>query len=184
MTNEKGQDWQEVIITQAEITQLITDYFKNNYGVTDLLLPDEHATWQMETQTYFTAFVNKPWKDLYVELLKYRFTWDNYSLTVVYLFLFEQLSLKSYMEELPVLKKYRELLIMSMTTIPSERILPTSMKASIIKLFKSINRKNLKNMKQKLKTVYGQKDAVQNAEKTMAMSVLVDKKHESIVYVR
>jgi len=184
MVNEKGKDWQEAIITQADMTQIITDYFKNNYGVTDLLLPDEQTKWKTEMQTYFNAFVNKPWKDLYVELLKYRFTWDNYSLTVVYLFLFEQLSLKSYVEELPALNKYRELLRKSMTTIPSERILPTSMKATIIQLFKSINRKNLKNMKQKLKTVYEEKDAIQNVEKNMALSILMDKKHESVVYER
>lgn len=184
MVNEKGKDWQEVIITQADMTKIITDYFKNNYGVTDLLLPDEQTKWQMDLQTYFNAFVNKQWKDLYLELLKYRFTWDNYSLTVIYLFLFEQLDLKIYVDELPALKKYRELLIMSMTTIPSQRMLPTNMKTNIIQLFKSINRKNLKNIKHKLKTAYGQKDVIQNVEKKMAMSVLADKKHESIVYNR
>lgn len=184
MVNEKGKDWQEAIITQADITQLITDYFKANYGVTYLLLPDEQTKWWINLQKYFDAFVNKPWKDLYVELLKYRFTWDNYSLTVIYLFLFEELNLKIYTDEIPALKKYGELLRNSMMTIPSERILPTNMKNNIIQLFKSINRKNLKVIKHKLKTEYGQKDKIQVVEKKMAMSVLIDRKHESIVYDR
>jgi serine/threonine protein kinase len=184
MVNEKGTDWQEQIITKEDITKVVNEYFKENYGVTDLLLPDEVMQWKSETQQYFNLFINRPWKDLYVELLKYRFTWDNYSLTVIYLFLFDQLSLNSYIEELPELKKYKELLKQSMMTIPSNRPLPTNMKTSINTLFKSINRKVLKNARQKIKVDYGQKEVIQDAEKKMAMSVLVDQKHEGVVYTR
>jgi len=182
MANEKGSNWQELIITQDDITMLIDDYIKNNYAIINLLIPDEQTTYKTNLQNYFNAFVNKPWKDLYVELLKYRFTWDNYSLSVIYLFLFEQLSLKNYMEDFLALKKYRELLIKNLVSIPSERLLPVDIKTAILQLFKTINRKNHKNIKQKIKKEHGEQSVIQDVEKKMAMSVLVDKKHESIVY--
>lgn len=183
MVNEKGAGWQDQIITKEDITKVISEYFKNNHGVTDLLLPDEQTTWKMDLQNYFNAFINKPWKDLYVELLKYRFTWDTYSLNIIYLFIFEELALKTYVED-QALNKYREFLKKNIMTIPSERILPTIVKTAIIALFKTINRKNLKNIKQKIRSEYGKKESIQALEKNMAMSVLVDKKHESVVYNR
>jgi serine/threonine protein kinase len=184
MVNEKGTGWQDQVISSEDILKVVGEYFKDNYGVTDLLLPDEKSKWQSEMMEYFNSFINKQWKDLYSELLKYRFTWDTYSITVIYLFLFDQLGLNSYMEDLPELKKYKELLKQSMMTIPSNRTLPTNMKIALNVLFKNINRKTLKNARRQIKVAYGQKDVMQNAERKMAMSVLVDKKHESVVYAQ
>jgi serine/threonine protein kinase len=184
MVNEKGAGWQDQVISTEDILKVVGEYFKDNYGVTDLLLPDEKSKWQSDMMEYFNLFLNKQWKDLYVELLKYRFTWDTYSITVIYLFLFDQLGLNSYMEDLPELKKYKELLKQSMMTIPSNRTLPTNIKIAINVLFKNINRKTLKNARHQIKVAYGQKDVIQNAERKMAMSVLVDKKHESVVYAQ
>ena len=67
-------------------------------------------------------------------------------------------------------------------TIPSERTRPTIFKKKILKLFKSINRNKIKNMKKILVDHYNTKDDRQKIEKNVAMSIIDENNNEKIVY--
>jgi serine/threonine protein kinase len=182
MANEKGKEWQTQIISQDDINFVLNDYFKKNYGVIDLLLPEEQIKWKSELQIFFNSYINRPWNELYMELLKYRFTWDNYSLSILFLFMFEELEIIRYIDEFPILRKYRELLKTNMTQLPNKRMIPTEVKTTLLSLFKTINRKKLNNIKKQIRAEYKNKGMVQTMEKNIALSILNDKKHEDIIY--
>lgn len=181
MVNEIGKDWQTITITSNEIKNIINDFFENNPINTKLLIQDERNIWKTKLLNYFNQFVNKPWKTLYDELIKYRFTWDNYSITVMYLFLYYELELKIY-SSTEILNNYLELLKTNIMTVPSERAHPTVLKKNILKLFKSIHRNKIKNMKKLLVEQYSTKDGIQKIEKNMALSIIDENKNEKIVY--
>jgi serine/threonine protein kinase len=181
MVNKVGKDWQTISIKSNNINLIINEFFENNPINVKLLIQDERNIWKTKLVNYFNQFVNKPWKTLYEELIKYRFTWDNYSIIVMYLFLFYELELKKY-SSTEILNNYLELLKKNMMTTPNERTTPTILKKKILKLFKSINRNKLKNMKKLLVDQYSTKDGMQKIEKNMAMSIIDDKKNDQIVY--
>ena len=99
----------------------------------------------------------------------------------MYLFLFHDLELKKYSTN-DILNNYLELLKTNIMTIPSERIRPVILKKKILKLFKSINRNKIKNMKKTLIENYNTKDEKQKIEKNMALSIIEEKKTENVIY--
>jgi serine/threonine protein kinase len=181
MVNELGKEWQTITIKSDNIKNIINEFFENNPINTKLLIQDERNIWKTKLVNYFNQFINKPWKTLYDELIKYRFTWDNYSITVMYLFLFYELELKNY-SSTEILNNYLELLKTNMMTTPSERTIPNVLKTKILKLFKSIHRNKIKNMKKLLVEQYSTKDGMQKIEKNMALSIIDENKNEKIVY--
>jgi hypothetical protein len=181
MVNEVGKDWKTKSITANNIKIIINDFFENNPINTKLLIQDERNIWKTKLINYFNVFINKPWKTLYDELIKYRFTWDNYSIIVMYLFLFYDLELKNYSSN-TFLNDYINLLKANMMTTPNERITPTILKQKILKLFNSIQRIKVKDLKKILVEQYSTKDGIQKIEKNMAISIIDDKKNNQIVY--
>lgn len=147
----------------------------------NLLIQDERNIWKTKLVNYFNQFINKPWKTLYDELIKYRFTWDNYSIIVMYLFLFYELELKNY-SSTEILNNYLELLKTNMMTTPNDRTTPTILKTKILKLFKSIQRNKIQDLKKLIVEQYSTKDDMQKIEKNMAISIIDDKKNDQIVY--
>lgn len=181
MLKQVGKDWQTKLITSDNIKNIIDDFFENNPINTKLLIQDERNIWKTKLVNYFNQFINKQWKTLYDELIKYRFTWDNYSITVMYLFLFYELELKINSSS-TFLNDYINLLKTNMMTTPNERTTPTILKTKILKLFKSIQRNKLQDLKKIIVDQYSTKDGIQKIEKNMAMSIIDDKKNDQIVY--
>jgi hypothetical protein len=181
MVKQVGKDWQTISIKSNNINLIINEFFENNPINVKLLIQDERNIWKTKLVNYFNQFVNKPWKTLYEELIKYRFTWDNYSIIVMYLFLFYELELKKY-SSTEILNNYLELLKKNMMTTPNERTTPTISKKKILKLFKSINRNKLKNMKKILVEQYRTKEVTQKIEKNMAISIIEENKTENVIY--
>ena len=181
MVNEVGKDWKTKSITANNIKIIINDFFENNPINTKLLIQDERNIWKTKLINYFNVFINKPWKTLYDELVKYCFTWDNYSIIVMYLFLFYDLELIKHSSN-TFLNDYINLLKTNMMTTPNERTTPTILKQKILKLFKSIQRIKVKDLKKILVEQYSTKDGIQKIEKNMAISIIDDKKNNQIVY--
>jgi serine/threonine protein kinase len=181
MIKQVGKNWQTTIITANNINFILNDFFKNNPINKKILIQDERNIWKTKLVNYFNQFVNKPWKTLYDELIKYRFTWDNYSIIVMYLFMIYELELIQYSSS-TFLNDYINLLKANMITTPIERSTPTILKHKILKLFKSVQRIKIKDLKKILVDQYSRKDEIQKLEKNMAISIIDDKKNDQIVY--
>jgi serine/threonine protein kinase len=181
MVNELGADWQTKIIKTDEIKTIINDYFENNPVVLELFIKDEQNIWKSKTENYFNLYVDKPWKTLYDDLIKYCFTWDNFSINIMYLFMFYDLELITFSTN-TFLNKYVELLKKNIIKSPNERHTPQQTKKSILKLFKSVYRKNLNNLKKIFKEQYNNRETIRKVEKNIAVSILDNNKKEKIVY--
>ena len=88
----------------------------------------------------------------------------------MYLYMFYDLDLLRYSND-TFLNKYIELLKTSIMTIPSERKTPNIMKKMILKLFKKVYRKNIKNLNTVLKEQYDNKEVIKKLEKNMTLHV-------------
>lgn len=181
MVNELGADWQTKIIKADEIKTIINNYFENNPVVLELFIKDEQNIWKSKTENYFNLYVDKPWKTLYDDLIKYCFTWDNFSINIMYLFMFYDLELITFSTN-TFLNKYVELLKKNIIKSPNERHTPQQTKRSILKLFKSVYRKNLNNLKKIFKEQYNNTETIRKVEKNMAVSIIDNNKKEKIVY--
>jgi serine/threonine protein kinase len=181
MVNEVGKDWQTQLITTNNIKQILDEFFKINPINTKLLIEDERNKWKSKLENYFNVFINKPWNILYDELIKYCFTWDNYSITVMYLFMIHELELITYSSN-TFLNDYINLLKNNIMSIPNERTTPTIFKNKILKIFNSIQRIKVQDLKKILVDQYSTKEAIQKIEKNMAISIIYENKTENVIY--
>jgi len=69
-------------ITKSEIEMIIKDYSNNNNILMNNLMLKERFI--KENKPYFMSYINKPWVDMYNELLKKSWSWDIHSLLVCY----------------------------------------------------------------------------------------------------
>ena len=183
MVKEIGADWQTKTITPNEITKVINEYYENNPVVLNLLSKDEQNKWKTNMLTYFNQYINKPWQLLYDELIKYCFTWDNYSINVMYLYIFDVLELITYTND-TFLNEYVELMKKTIMDIPSKRELPEQTKQSILRLFESINRNDLNNLENILKKHYSENETIQEVDKNTALSILENRNKEKIIELK
>jgi hypothetical protein len=64
----------------AEQTEIVNHAFQ-----LQLINSNAHIqTFKQTYWTYFSKYLNKPWWEVYEELIKYVDTWDNYSVAVIY----------------------------------------------------------------------------------------------------
>jgi len=181
MVNEIGKDWQTQLIKSNNIKQILDDFFKINPINTKLLIEDERNYWKSKLENYFNLFINKPWKILYDELIKYCFTWDNYSISVMYLFMIHELELLHYSSS-TFLNDYINLIKNNIMSIPNDRTKSTVLKNKILKIFNSIQRIKIKDLKKILVDQYSTKEVMQKIEKNMALSIIDENKTENVIY--
>jgi len=182
MVNQLGKDWKTKTIESNEIMKIIDEYFEKNPGVLELFKKDEQNRWKTNMLTYFNQYTNKQWQLLYEELIKYCFTWDNYSISIMYLYMMNELELTKYTDNISCINDYIELLKEDIMKNPNKRSAPDQMKKYIFKTFRSVDRTNLKNMKENLKRQYSENSIIQNIEKKVALSTLTDYEREKIIY--
>ena len=71
-------------INKEDINMLIGNYIREN-PVFKYLSEKDLETWKNNNTEYFSKFIGKPWSILSKELLNYLETWDNYSITILFL---------------------------------------------------------------------------------------------------
>jgi len=182
IVNELGDDWKTKTATTTEMSKLIDEYINKNKGLKILLIPDERLTLKTKLVSFFNKYDNKPWQNVYDELLKYRNSWDNYALSVIFLLLFDDLNLSQYIGEYPFLDSYKNLLKSVILSSPSERALPKDIIIQINKIFGNIQRVVHKNFQRHLTQDFSVPDKIKELEKNVAKSMLLDQETEKRVY--
>jgi serine/threonine protein kinase len=168
--------------TIAEMTTLIDEYFDKNMGIKTLLSEEERTKLRQKMMDFFTAYDNKPWQTIYTELLKYRNSWDNYGMAIIYLFLFENLELTKYESDFSFLRDYKQLLKAIMMSSPSERMLPKDTISEINKIFGMIQRTLHKQLKTALVTDLKNPEILKTREQSVAEVKLKEQHIEKSVY--
>ena len=115
------KEWQNQVVEKTQIDEIIAEYLNKNRAVSDLLSESQRAEYRRKVDTYYSPFIGNKWIDMVNEIQKSMLTWDNYGLSVVYLYAINTLKLlegNSVSLLLPKYKKYLEEIMMS---LPNER---------------------------------------------------------------
>lgn len=144
-------------ITQDNITKIIVEFINENNAIQELMDDVEKNALNTKLMSYFEPFVTKTWKELAFDLIKYKASWDNYSLTVIYLYLFMDLELDTYVNKFQPFDEYKKLLKSILLSAPNERLTSKDTIAKLNDIFKNIKRTDLNKMRMELRDVYGNK---------------------------
>lgn len=170
MSSKVGKDWQNKTVTMLEMEKVVNEFMSKNTAIVELTDAQEKTMFKQKILAYFKQFDRSTWKAVLDELLKWKATWDNYSLAVVYLQFFKELNLDHYANDYEHIGAYKKLLKQILLSLPNERLTPDNTIKQINALFSSVprvaNRKFKNQFKADIKTV----DNYQNRKQQLAMA--------------
>jgi hypothetical protein len=96
-------------VTKQHIDRVIGDFIKKNDAFADLIVDVQRDKYRVSMTQYYSKYIGKQWKEVVTELQTHIKSWDNYGLSVCYLYIIKQLKLgdaalfksyKSYLEDI------------------------------------------------------------------------------------
>jgi len=169
---------QEGIISQLEIEKIISEYITTNIAIKSLLSDQEKQDFKTKLQTYFKTFENITWKALCDEMLKYKFTWDSYSLAIIYLSLMRDLTLENYVG----MNKFKVVLKSIVLSMPDKREIPGDIEKRVLEQVANITRSENKKLEADLKVDFKNTETNKNRRKQIANSALEHFESEKQIY--
>jgi serine/threonine protein kinase len=168
-------------ITQPEISNIILEFINTNGAINKLLDSIQKESLKKTLTEYFAPFITKPWKDLVDELLKYKHTWDNYSLAIIYLFLYYDLYLDTYESKLNQLVEYKALLLSMILLPPPERSPIGATIEKIKAMFSNIKKTDLYKMGVDLKSNVSDIANLNKIKKNLGQSKIISlQQHDAL----
>ena len=131
-------------VDSSALVGLLDDQIGANGSVFSTYMNEgEQTRYRNNVKTYFDSWNGKSAMDLYQDLYKARFTWDNYAGTVLMLKLVKNMDLRS-----PLMDAYKNILIDVLTAAPNKRMDAAAVQSRINALPKT----NIVHGQQKLNT--------------------------------
>ena len=115
------KEWRDQMVEKIQIDEIISEYFNKNLAVIELLSESQQAEYRRKVDKYYSTFIGKKWIEMVNEIQKSVLTWDNYGLTVVYLYIIQVLNLFEETKAVSLLSKYKKYLEEIMMSLPNER---------------------------------------------------------------
>ena len=176
-------------ISSKHLYDIVKDFFIKNKTIKELLSEDEKSNYKTELTKYLSIFENKPWIVLTQELLKNKYSWDNYSLCVIYLYVLKYLSdyntkknQTSENKNLQVLDEYKKMITQQIISLPNKRLSCIQLKDSLKTIFKNIDRKEHMKMKTKIETIF--KNTQQDISSKIETKQFDELKKEINIYMK
>ena len=98
-------------------------------------------------KTHYSKYIGKSWRDMMTELATYANTWDNYGLTVTYLYIIQNLKLS----EQPSINAYKTYLEEIVLSLPSDRPTCDKTMTAVLKLFSNVKRRYKRTQDRQIK---------------------------------
>jgi hypothetical protein len=153
VANKLGDNWQDKIVDEKTINQVISDFFLQNDAIQNVLSETEQKQFQTNLKNDFIyRFVKTKttWKQMADYLIKFNGTWDNYSVCVIFLYIIKDMNLEKYINKFPKLNEYISLLKTIIMSLPENRMTIDQTKESMMKSIKIINRRENRDIKKYL----------------------------------
>jgi hypothetical protein len=161
-TDKTPFSWKDSLITKEQIEKIVKDFYYNenrdkHNNIKQLLT--ETPNYMKIQFEYLENWIGKQWKYLFEELMKYKYTWDNYAVAVMYIGILKDLNLW----DLPIMQKYNIFLNTVLTSLPNNRVTIDKTKEIIISYFMNMNKKSVRKTKNKISIITSDdKDNIQN----------------------
>jgi len=150
IVQELGSNWKTQIITKEILQRIVTDFIKQNYGVIDLLNDKERIAYQTQLTIFYNKYTNKTGKDIVIEMLKFKETWDNYAVAIIYLYIIKDMHLNEYIEHSSQLTAFINYLKYIMICMPDKRPLIQPTIEHVLTIFKQTEHVEKKKVEKKL----------------------------------
>lgn len=145
-----GYNWRTKTIKKDEITKIINSYIENfskhSFVKSKPSIQQMLQQYKVKLSEYFIKFENQTWENLFNELVKFKETWDNYALSIVYLKMLNIMNLSKNEDQEQKISEYEKLLLTVIFSLPNERKKPEETKELIKQVLKTIPKKQMKNV--------------------------------------
>jgi serine/threonine protein kinase len=165
--------WTDIAVTKEHIDRVIGDFIKQNDAFADLIVDVQREKYRASMTQYYSKYIGKQWKELVTELQTHIKSWDNYGLSVCYLYIIKQLKLS----DAELLKSYKSYLEEIVLSPPSERPTCEQTMTKLNELFGKV-KKNEQKKQQKDILIQSRNPAVQAEVKN---NVWTSIKHQLII---
>jgi len=177
------KEWQDQLVEKTQIDEIIAGHFSKNHAVNELLSESQRAEYRRKVDTYYATFIGKKWIDMVNEMQKSMLTWDNYGLSVVYLYAIETLNLS---EEKNIssllLPKYKQYLEEIMMSLPNERPSCDETRVRLKEIFGNIKRREKDRMNKGILKASNNKDNKEEVNQQVLLSIHNTLLREQAIY--
>ena len=109
---------EEQYLSKYKITQII-DKYVDNMG--SILKGQTEKILKEECHKFMEQFINKNKEEIMIQLISYYTTWDNYSMSILYLHLVENI-IQGYKTQMRFMNKFQDILIQNLSQNPHQRM--------------------------------------------------------------
>lgn len=109
---------QEEYLSKYKITQIINKYVEN---MTNILKEENDCTLRENCDKFMEQFINKNKNDVIIQLINYYKTWDNYSVSILYLHLVENI-IQGYKTQMRFMSRFQDILYQNVSQNPNQRM--------------------------------------------------------------
>lgn len=173
-------DWKTEIVTEIHIKTICDSFIDDNKLFKELFDDKDLNMFKEKSFTYMKSFIGKDWKTTVFELLKFSNTWDNYSVSIMYLIIFRNIF---DTDSFPFFIEYFELLKTNLFSIPSERLTTSVMKTNVSSIFDKILVKTKKQLDESIKKNSVNSVFIKTIKDTYAKKKLDNLTTEKDIYV-
>ena len=159
-------------VTEEIITQILNEVTSTNRLFT-LYSIEERDSYISNLKKYLAQFHGKTGIDIITELIKYRNTWDNYAVAVIYFRIMKDMFLTNYF----LTTEFTTLLKSILFAMPNVRMTAEQTKAALLKMTSSLSKKQTKKEEEQL-----EKDSPKHIDKIktqIATSIFDELKEET-----
>ena len=109
---------EEQYLSKYKITQIIDKYVEN---MGSILKGQTEKLINQECQQYMEQFINKNKEQIMIQLIMHYKTWDNYSVSILYLHLVENI-IQGYKIQMRFMSKFQDILNQNLSQNPNQRM--------------------------------------------------------------
>jgi hypothetical protein len=168
--------WTDIEVKKEHIDRVIGDFIKQNDAFADLIVDVEREKYRVSMTQYYSKYIGKQWKEVVSELQTHSKSWDNYGLSVCYLYILKQLKLS----DAALMQSYKSYLEEIILSAPSERPTCEQTMTKLNELFGKV-KKNEHKKQQKDLLINSRNPAVQaevknNVWGSIKQQLIIDEK--------
>jgi hypothetical protein len=140
--------WMDIEVKKEHIDRVIGDFIKQNDVFVELLTDAQREKYRANVMNYYSKYIGKTWNEMVTELQTHSKTWDNYGLSVTYLYIIQYLKLG----EVALIKSYKSYLEEIVMSLPTDRPTCDQTMAKLNELFGKVQKNEQKKQQKEILT--------------------------------
>jgi hypothetical protein len=146
---KEDTSWKNETINQTDIDFIMKDFFYKEGRDNNNIIKKILEKYKKNYKEYFEVWVGKSWKELFGDLMKYKYTWDNYALIVIYINILSNLNIT----KIGLLDEYNRILETYMSLTPDKRYTYEETIEKIKAIFENVDKSKMEQSTKKINSL-------------------------------